>query len=221
MATLRSVSLGLVLSLGALVTAARAAEQSMLELKPGDHVAIIGNTLADRMQHFGYLETLLHHRFPQHQLVVRNLGFSGDELTLRLRSAGFGSPDDHLKAVQADVVLAFFGYDESFGGEGGAREVQARPGGLHQAHARRSITTAKPRRGWCSFRRSRTRIYMIATCPTAPTTIAASSSTRPPWPRLLTSTMCRWSICSTPSRQLYAAAKKPLTINGIHLNECG
>ena len=29
-----------------------------LELKPGDHICIIGNTLADRMQHDGWLETV-------------------------------------------------------------------------------------------------------------------------------------------------------------------
>ena len=28
-----------------------------LELRPGDHICVIGNTLADRMQHDGWLET--------------------------------------------------------------------------------------------------------------------------------------------------------------------
>src|SRR5206468_1395440 len=51
-----------------------------LDLRPGDHICIIGNTLADRMQHDGWLETLLQARFPKHELVVRNLGFSGDEI---------------------------------------------------------------------------------------------------------------------------------------------
>ena len=67
-----------------------------LELKPGDHICIIGNTLADRMQHDGWLETYLHSRFPEHDLVFRNLGFSGDELTMRLRSQSFGTPDQWL-----------------------------------------------------------------------------------------------------------------------------
>ncbi len=95
------------------------AAEPRLELNEGDRIAILGNTLADRMQHFGYLEALLQSRFPKHELVVRNLGFSGDELTLRLRSAGFGSPDDHLNFVQADVILACFGYNESFAGPDG------------------------------------------------------------------------------------------------------
>src|SRR5205814_8651695 len=89
------------------------------ELKHGDHIAIVGNTLAERMQHHGWLETLITFRFPQHDLSFRNLGFSGDELTLRLRSAGFGSPDDWLTKTKADVVFAFFGYNESFAGSPG------------------------------------------------------------------------------------------------------
>ena len=80
------------LGLMILCTETSSAASPRLELKQGAHVAIVGNTLADRMQHFGHFETLLHSRFPRHELVVRNLGFSGDELTLRLRSAGFGSP---------------------------------------------------------------------------------------------------------------------------------
>src|SRR5262249_39957720 len=80
---------------------------------------LVGNTLADRMQHDGWLETFLHSRFPKHDLVIRNLGFSGDELTLRLRSASFGSPDYWLSSTKADVVFAFFGYNESFAGPPG------------------------------------------------------------------------------------------------------
>src|SRR6516165_758717 len=94
-------------------------------LQPGDHISIIGNTLADRMQHDGWLETLLHARFPGHRLTIRNLGFSGDELTLRLRSAGFGSPDQWLTATRTDVLFAFFGYNESFAGEKGLAKFKS------------------------------------------------------------------------------------------------
>jgi hypothetical protein len=127
--------------------AVRSADQAAptkLELRRGDHICIIGNTLADRMQHDGWLETYFHSRFPKHNLVFRNLGFSGDELTLRLRSQSFGTPDQWLAGsapvpepnrlttrkgvrdnrfettnTRADVVLAFFGYNESFAGKAG------------------------------------------------------------------------------------------------------
>jgi putative heme-binding domain-containing protein len=93
--------------------------QHRLDLHKDDHIAVIGNTLADRLQHFGHLEAMLQYRFPEHHLVVRDLGFSGDTLTERPRSDNFGSPDEWLTRVRADVVFAFFGYNESFAGEAG------------------------------------------------------------------------------------------------------
>ncbi len=96
-----------------------ATAQSTLVLKPGDQIAVIGNTLADRMQHSGYLEAMLHYRYPDHKLVFRDLGLSGDSLTERPRSDNFGSPDEWLTRVGADVIIACFGYNESWGGEAG------------------------------------------------------------------------------------------------------
>ena len=62
-----------------LALTAPTANAAGLELKKGDHVCIIGNTLAERMQHFGWLETLVHSRYPQYELVFRNLGYSEKE----------------------------------------------------------------------------------------------------------------------------------------------
>src|SRR5262245_11729193 len=102
MLTLRARSL-LALSLLALfVPSASAADQPALTLNKGDHICLVGNALAERMQHYGWLETLLHAQFPQHELVFRNLGYSGDEIdgfrnfTSRLRSMDFGSHDQWL-----------------------------------------------------------------------------------------------------------------------------
>ncbi len=136
--------LGLLLPGPSPVQSAAEEKQAGLDIRPGDHICIIGNTLAERMQHDGWLETLFHSRFPTHDLVFRNLGFSGDELTLRLRSQSFGTPDQWLAGsapvpepgrlfsrigvrenrfettnTRADVVLAFFGYNESFAGAAG------------------------------------------------------------------------------------------------------
>lgn len=133
-----------------LVPPVRSAEP--LELKKGDHICIVGNTLAERMQHFGWLETLIHARYPKHELVFRNLGYSGDEIdgfrnfNSRLRSMDFGSHDQWLAGsapcpqpaklsprdegkvrenrfeltnTKADVIFAFYGYNESWAGEAG------------------------------------------------------------------------------------------------------
>ena len=121
-------------------------------LNKGDHICIVGNTLAERMQHYGWLETLMHARFPEHELVFRNLGYSGDEIdgwqnpNHRLRSMDFGTHDQWLSGsapcpqpgklspkdkdkvrenrfgltnTRADVIFAFYGYNESWAGEAG------------------------------------------------------------------------------------------------------
>ena len=90
-----------------------------LELHPGDRIVIIGNTLAERMLYFGHFETLLHARFPKHQLVVRNLGWSADELTLRPRSKDFQDHGHTLFDHKPDVIIACFGFNESFAGRSG------------------------------------------------------------------------------------------------------
>ncbi|MBW3597722.1 MAG: discoidin domain-containing protein, partial [Planctomycetes bacterium] len=103
-----------------------------LEFKQGDHVTLIGNVLAERMQHDGWLETLIQARFPESELSFRNLGFSGDEINQRLRSANFGSPDEWLARTQADVVFAFFGYNESFADEAGLEQFKQELGDFIQ-----------------------------------------------------------------------------------------
>jgi azurin/lysophospholipase L1-like esterase len=84
-------------------------------LKPGDKIAIIGNSLADRMQHDGWLETYIQSAYPNLKLTFRNLGYTGDQVHYRPRShEGFGTSDAHLDSVNASVIFAFFGYNESF-----------------------------------------------------------------------------------------------------------
>jgi putative heme-binding domain-containing protein len=109
-------SLGLIVTAGSSpLPAAGAGPAGNLEIRKGDHICLVGNTLAERMPHDGWLETYLQARFPRHELSIRNLGYSGDELTIRLRSADFGTPDQWLYRTKADVIFAFFGYNESFG----------------------------------------------------------------------------------------------------------
>jgi glucose/arabinose dehydrogenase/azurin len=103
----------------------QAAPPSSLQLKKGDHIALVGGAFADRIQHSGYLETFITAKHPSDELVFRNLAVAGDEVVIRHRSENFGSPDDWLKRVQADVVLVFFGYNESFHGPEGVEKYKS------------------------------------------------------------------------------------------------
>ena len=81
-----------------------------LELRKGDRIAIIGNSLAERFQHDGWFETYLQAARPDYDLTVRNLGYSGDQVHYRPRShEGFGSADSHLTRLKANVIFSFFG----------------------------------------------------------------------------------------------------------------
>ena len=90
-----------------------------LTLQKGDHISLIGNALADRMQLHGSLETLIHAKFPQQELVFRNLAASGDEVATWHRSENFGTRDEWLTKTKADVIFAFYGFNESFKGAAG------------------------------------------------------------------------------------------------------
>ena len=92
------------------------AAEPALQLKKGDRIAYIGNTLADRMQHAAWLETYIYALYPELDLTFRNLGFSGDELKLRQREENFGSPDQWLAKTRANVIFCFFGYNEALRG---------------------------------------------------------------------------------------------------------
>ncbi len=206
-------------------------------LRAGDHISLIGNTLAERMQYDGWLETLLHARFPKHDLVIRNLGFSGDEITTRLRSKNFGTPDEWLSGqaapiggypdnrltgtnTKADVVFAFFGYNESYAGDAGLAAFRQQLGDwITQTLAQKYNGKSAPR--------------VVLFSP-----IAHENLRNPDLPdgaennkRLESYTKAMGEVAQargvrfvdlfTPSRQLYTAAKSPLTINGVHLNTDG
>ncbi len=109
----------------AALSAHAAPEAGSLKLKQGDHIAIIGNTLADRMQHDGWLETLVYAKFPKEQLVFRNLSKAGDEVATWHRSENFGTRDEWLTKAGADVVFAYYGYNESFKGDAGLAEFKS------------------------------------------------------------------------------------------------
>jgi len=211
-----AVLFGLALSLSPAVDAA----EPVAEFKQGDRIAIIGNGLAERMQHDGWLETVLQSRLPGQQLVFRNLGFSGDELTTRSRASGFGSPDDWLKRVKADVVFAFFGYNESFAGKEGLQQFEQNLAGFIEH------TVTQKYNG-----KSNARLVLFSP-------MAFEDTGTPNLPdgtehnkRLALYTQAMAKVAKqngvpfvdlfTPSQRVYEQTQRTLTINGVHLNEHG
>ena len=206
-------------------------------LQPQDNICIIGNTLGERMQYDGWLETLLQARFPEHQLVFRNLAFSGDEIATRLRSKNFGTPDEWLSGLaepiggyednrlagtntNADVIFAFFGYNESYAGKAGLDAFKkALDDWLTHTLAQKYNGRSAPR--------------VVVFSP-----IAHEDLGNPDLPdgkennaRLELYTRAMADVAKarnvtfvdlfTPSLKLYAGIDAPLTMQGIHLNTEG
>jgi len=196
------------------------AQAASLQLNKGDHISIIGNTLADRMQHVGWLETRIHVRFPKHELVFRNLSFPGDTVTTRPRSANFGSTDQWLTKMKSDVVFMFFGYNESLAGEEGVPNFKQNLAKLVQ-HTRQQKYNGK----------SVPRIVLFT--PIAHENLGkhylpdgkANNARLALYAKAIQEVADAESVLCVdlfaPTRSAYAREKTPLTMNGVHLNEKG
>ncbi|MDQ6481106.1 PVC-type heme-binding CxxCH protein [Dyadobacter sp. LHD-138] len=77
----------------------------------GDHIVLLGNTFADRMRHYGYFETLLQKNFPDQELMLRNMGWSADEVGLQPRPLNFpGFGEKVSPAVKPKKEVTFQGF---------------------------------------------------------------------------------------------------------------
>jgi lysophospholipase L1-like esterase len=208
------------LCLVSIAGAGAAAAAEPLKLERGDRICIVGNALADRMQHSGYFESLIHLRHPDYNVVVRNLGFAGDDLTIQMRSEGFGSMEDWLRRSRADVVLAFFGYNESFAG----------PAGIDRFRADLAAFIDRVR-GVDFGGKGPARLALFSP-------VAAERHPDPNYPRpeslnrnlsLYAEAMSEVAEARgityvdlySESARLYESASRPLTVNAVHLNDAG
>jgi putative membrane-bound dehydrogenase-like protein len=186
----------------------------------GEVVAILGDGLADRFQHDGWMETLLQSALPEQQLHFRNLSASGDRPDSFPRSKGAALMTDYLRHVKADVVLAFFGYNDSFAG-------------VEQADAYRQklVAFVKKTRGSQANGHSFPRIVLfspIAHEDTHNPNVPDGKAHNPQLEAYARATEAAAKEAGVayvdlyhPSLALYQAARAPLTINGVHLSEDG
>jgi azurin/glucose/arabinose dehydrogenase len=115
-----------------------------LVIHPNDRIVIIGAGMASRMNHFGHFETELFVRNADKDLTIRNMADEGNTpgfrphpgrdqegqyafpgakelLPTALQAPSkpqghFETPDQWLTRLGADTILAFFGFNSSFGG---------------------------------------------------------------------------------------------------------
>ncbi len=85
------------------------------EFKDDDTVVLLGSTVIEREQRYGYLESWLRLALADKNVAVRNLGWSGDTVFGHARSY-FGPPEEglqrlsgHLEMLKPDVVILCYG----------------------------------------------------------------------------------------------------------------
>ncbi|CAN5435352.1 c-type cytochrome [soil metagenome] len=96
-----------------------------LKFVKGERIAFVGNSLGERLAHFGNFEAMLHYRHPDLNLVIRNFCRPADEVSIRQRSSDYSKLDDPLHAFNPDTLFCFFGYNESFAGPDGLSKFKA------------------------------------------------------------------------------------------------
>ena len=186
----------------------------------GDVVAILGNGLPDRMQHDGWLETLLQSELQGKQVRFRNMSASGDRVDSFPRSKGAATITEYLRHVKADVVFAFFGFNESFEGVKQADEYQ-----------RKLVDFVKRTRGSKANGKSFPRIVLFS-----PIAHEDTGNKNVPDGKAHNIQLAAYTKATAaaareagvgyvdlfhPSLQMFKESSAPLTINGVHLTEEG
>jgi mono/diheme cytochrome c family protein/glucose/arabinose dehydrogenase len=211
-----------------------------IELKQGDHIAIVGSGLADRQQHHGWLESLIHKTYPDLQLTVRNLGFAADEVNVHPRSdevptteyfldmkpgtlaTKVGNTDVVYTAgadFHANVILAYWGFNESFKGEAGLADFK------------KSLDEYLKKQLNADYGKGKPRVVLLSPIAHENLKSADHPDGTANNKNLAAYTAAMAEVAKAngvpfvdlfaASQALYASAAKPLTINGIHLSEAG
>jgi len=217
------------------------ASHAQIELKKGDHIAIVGSGLADRQQHHAWLESLIHKAYPDLELTVRNLGFATDEVNVHPRSdevppteyflglkkgdvkMKFGGTEVTLKAgtdFHANVILAYWGFNESFKGAAGLDDfkknldtyLKAQLGADYGAGAPRIVLLSpiahENMKDPTNFPDGAANNKNLALYSAAMAEVAKANNV--PFVDLFRA-----------SQEVFSQASHPLTINGIHLTDEG
>jgi glucose/arabinose dehydrogenase/mono/diheme cytochrome c family protein len=219
---------------------------SGLEISKGERIFLLGNNLGSRMMDYGFFETEMQVRYPDSALFIRNMCDPGDtpgfrphsgrvspwafpgaekfqtELAQKSGSEGhFETPDQWLTRLQADMIIAFFGHNESFEGPDLVENYSA------ELEAFIKHTLAQKYNG-------ENAPSLVVVSPIAfedrsgdmdvPNGVVANAN-------LSIYTQAMQDVCARnnipfidayhPSLEWYRATKEPLTIDGSQLNELG
>ncbi|AKD54254.1 PVC-type heme-binding CxxCH protein [Spirosoma radiotolerans] len=217
-----------------------------LAVKKGSHIMLLGGNLGSRMMNYGHFETEMQVRYPDDMLYIRNMCDGGDtpgfrphasrntpwafpgaekfqtEYANNSESEGhFDYPDQWLTRLKADVIVAFFGYSESFQGKEGLANYKAELDAFIKWTLKQTYNGV-----------SAPKLAIVS--PIAFEDLSAMydlPNGKKENENLLLYTKAMKEVADqnnvlfvdafTPSKQWYDASKEPLTIDGSQLNEAG
>ncbi|MBB5353370.1 putative heme-binding domain-containing protein [Haloferula luteola] len=90
----------------------------------GARIALVGGSLAARMDLFGEFESRIHARFPDKHLVIRNFARPADEVGIRIRQDHYTALGDPLEVFSPEWLLCFHGFNESIAGPKGVTDFK-------------------------------------------------------------------------------------------------
>lgn len=227
---------------------AAAQEPGFIELEPQERVLLIGNGLGSRMLHFGLFESGLHLRHPEYRLFIRNLCDEGNTPSFRPHSgrsdqlgfpgaeAFFGpyaddniaegighfeSEEQWITRLKPDVLIAFFGFNESFQGLGGLENFQGELDAfLKHSLAQAYNGTAAPRMALVSPTAYEDRSLSMSVSDGSKENANLAAYTA-----IMESVAAKHGVlfvnAFNASMQWYADSRAPLTADGALLNEAG
>jgi len=183
-------------------------------------IAVVGNGLADRMQHSPWLESLLHASNKDSNLTFRNMSMSGDRVNKTPRSKGFTSQHDYLKHVKANTVFSFFGYNESY--DTSPADYQAQ---LEQmVKGLQGVKHGEPAVGISQIVLFSPTAFEQLDNPNFPAADAVNKKLEAlteATKKAAQKSGAHFVDIFHPTLELYKTSKKNLTINGLHLNDDG
>lgn len=186
------------------------------DLKNGDRVVFLGNSLFENDFQYGYLELALTTRWPNRDITFRNLGWTGDNVFGVARSTITNPPTayellmQHITKAQPTVVFVAYGGIEAQDGEAG---LPAFKEGLTKLLDKIDQLGA--------------RAILVSPIPILSADSAASQTRRNAMLELYASAIAktaaergkRFIDIFKPIQEISKTV--PLTENGIHLNETG
>ena len=217
-----------------------------LDLKDGAHISLIGGNLGSRMMNYGHFETEMHVRYPEKSLLIRNMCDGGDTPGFRPHASRFSpwafpgaekfqteyatnsdseghfdSPDQWLTRLQTDVIIAFFGYSESFQGKAGLENYKAELDAFIKYTLNQKYNgTSAPQLALVSPTAFED-LTSLHDLPNGEKENENLSLYTKAMKEVAQKNKVQFVDAFTPSKQWYAEAAEPLTVDGAQLNEAG